>query len=67
MEIHEIMKKERTKSGYTQKEIAEKIGITQQQYGLYETGRRELPISKVTDFCRACHISPNELFEWVEN
>lgn len=66
MEFNEKMKEARKTAGHNQEEIAKQLEMTRQQYSLYETGKRELPISKVKTFCKACHVSPNELFEWEE-
>lgn len=35
----------REDEGLKQEEIAQKLTITQQQYSLYETGKREIPLS----------------------
>lgn len=39
MEIKEILKAERKKHGYTQQEVADKLGITRSSYAQYEIGR----------------------------
>lgn len=38
--LKDNLKKARMEAGLTQKQVAEKMGITQQQYGLWETGKR---------------------------
>lgn len=43
----------RKKNGKTQKEIADYLGIVQQAYGHYETGRRQIPydnLAKLADY-----------------
>ena len=35
----------RQEHNYTQKKVAELLDITRPQYSLYETGKREIPIS----------------------
>lgn len=39
------LKELRENKNLTQNNIAEKLKITQQQYCLYETGKRELPVT----------------------
>ena len=38
--LKDNLKKARMKTGLTQKQVAEKMNITQQQYGFWETGKR---------------------------
>lgn len=45
-----------------QKEIADKLGITQQQYSLYETGTRDMPARMIPTICKALKITPDYLF-----
>lgn len=35
-----------------QETVAKMLGITKQQYSLYETGRRKLPIDLLIELCR---------------
>lgn len=44
-----------------QKELARLLGITQQQYSLYETGRRRLPAEMLAPLCRALGVSADYL------
>ena len=44
-----------------QKELARLLGITQQQYSLYETGRRRLPAEMLATLCRALGVSADYL------
>lgn len=41
----------------TQKEIANLLKITRQQYGLYETGSREIKISHLITLCKYYGVS----------
>ncbi len=41
----------------SQKDIAEALKMTQQQYQLYESGKRKLPIDKLVLFCQTYGIS----------
>lgn len=38
--LKDNLKKARMNTGLTQNQVAEKMGITQQQYGFWETGKR---------------------------
>ena len=44
-----------------QKDLARLLGITQQQYSLYETGRRRLPAEMLAPLCRALGVSADYL------
>ncbi|MDE7293682.1 MAG: helix-turn-helix domain-containing protein, partial [Oscillospiraceae bacterium] len=41
----------------TQAEVAEVLGITRQQYQLYESGRREMPFNLIIDFGEYFNVS----------
>ncbi|MBE6727089.1 MAG: helix-turn-helix transcriptional regulator [Ruminococcaceae bacterium] len=41
----------------TQREVASVLGITPQQYSLYETGRRQMPLDKFKMLCEFYSIS----------
>ena len=45
----------------SQKKVAEFLQITQQQYQLYESGKRELPIHHLTALCRFYGVSADYL------
>ena len=51
----------RLDSDLTQAELAAKIGISQKQYGRYETGVNELPLRYLTALCRALGVSSDYL------
>lgn len=40
-----------------QEQIAEVLGITRQQYQLYESGKRKLPIDKLIEICKYYKVS----------
>ena len=71
MEISKIignnLKAERKIKGYTQREVAEKMGMTQQQYSRFENGVFELNYSQIIFLCHLYDITPNELFETDED
>lgn len=47
----------RTDNDKTQKEIAKILNITYQQYQLYESGKREIPVHKLIILCKYYNIS----------
>lgn len=53
----EILKEERIKRQMTQQEIAEILKITKQQYSLYETGRRTMPLEKIVKLAKLYDLS----------
>lgn len=40
-----------------QEQIAKVLGITRQQYQLYESGKRKLPIDKLIEICKYYKVS----------
>ena len=51
----------RKKNGKTQKEIADFLGIVQQAYGHYETGRRQIPAENIVKLADYFGVSIDEL------
>lgn len=49
--IHETLKDLRTDADKSQEEIAKILDITRQQYQLYESGKRQLPIQHLRTLC----------------
>ncbi len=41
VKLHDNLKKYRLHKQFTQEQVAQQIGVSQQAYGHYETGRRE--------------------------
>ena len=60
-EIAERIKTIRELSDITIEEIAKKIGIPVEEYTGYETGRLDIPVSFLYDFCGEMKISMTEL------
>lgn len=50
-----------------QKEIAAVLNITQQQYQLYESGKRDLPIDLLKDLCKFYNVSADYILEITDN
>src|SRR5690242_10344581 len=49
--IAEILAHLRDKVGFTQRQMAEKIGVTVQQYQKYEKGKDRLPLERALVLC----------------
>ena len=58
----EIMREIREDHGLTQKQVAEYLGTTQQQYSSYERGQVEFPLRHAFALRKLYHISLDELF-----
>ncbi len=54
---YEILRELREDRDYSQKEIAEILGTTQQVYSRYEKGINELPIRHLTELCKFYKVS----------
>ena len=57
MQIHQKIKAIRTEKGILQIQIAEVLGITKQQYSLYETGRRAIPLQHFITLAKFYNVS----------
>lgn len=51
----------------TQNEIAEALGITRQQYQLYETGSREIKLDKLKMLCMLYGVSADYILGLPKN
>lgn len=60
--IGENLKEARKFKGLTQKEVAGKLHMTQQQYSRFENGVFELNYHLILTLCELYEITPNELF-----
>ena len=47
----------------TQKEVAAKFNMTQQQYSRFENGVFELNYEQILNICKYLDLTPNELFD----
>ena len=56
------LKQARKDKGLTQKQVAEKFKMTQQQYSRFENGVFELNYEQILFLCEFYEITPNELF-----
>ena len=60
--IGQNLKDARKFKGLTQKEVAAKLQMTQQQYSRFENGIFELNYHLILSLCSIYEITPNELF-----
>ena len=60
--IGKNLKEARRFKGFTQKEVAEKLSMTQQQYSRFENGVFELNYDQILFLCKLFEIEPNDLF-----
>lgn len=52
---------ERKRNDITQKQMAEKLGIKQQQYARYEKGINVMPITYLPKICKILNVSADYL------
>lgn len=57
MEFYERIRNAREDKDEKQEAIAKYLGITRQQYGLYETGQREFKIAHIIKLCMYFDLS----------
>lgn len=60
------LKEARKINGMTQKEVAQKLRMTQQQYSRFENGIYELNYTQILTLCKLYDITPNDLFDIKE-
>ena len=60
--IGQNLKDARKYKHLTQKEVAEKLKMTQQQYSRFENGVFELNYDQILFLCELLDISPSDLF-----
>ena len=65
--IYRRIKDLRIDNDKKQKEISDYLGITQQQYSLYENGEREIPFHLVIGIAKLYNISLDYIASIVEN
>lgn len=62
--IGENLKQARKSKNLTQKQVAEILRMTQQQYSRFENGVFELNYTQIIELCSLLDITPNELFDY---
>ena len=65
-EVGNNIKEARKFKGYTQKQMAEMLFMTQQQYSRFENGVFELNYEQILKICKLLSVSPNEIFGFKE-
>ena len=63
LEINKKLKEARTNSGFTQGEMAKKLGLSNSAYSNYENGYSEPPVEVLTAFCFEAGIELKDLLE----
>lgn len=56
----------REDNDYNQEQIAKVLGITRQQYQLYESGKRELKISHLIKLCKFYNVSADYVLGFTD-
>jgi transcriptional regulator with XRE-family HTH domain len=67
MALCDRIKEVRTDKDLGQKEVAAALGISQQQYSLYETGRRRIPGEMLGPLCLTLGVSADYLLGLPKN
>jgi len=57
------IKEARKFKGLTQKQVADALNMTQQQYSRFENGVFELNYSHLISICNLLDMTPNEIFD----
>ena len=60
--IKEKLKKFRNEAGFTQKEMADKLGISESYYNHLENGNRRMPLDIALSIASILNKSPNDIF-----
>lgn len=65
-EVGNNIKEARKFKGFTQKQMAQMLFMTQQQYSRFENGVFELNYEQILKICKLLDVSPNEIFGYKE-
>ncbi len=60
-EFGKRLKESRKIAGYTQRQVADKLNMTQQQYSRFENGKFELNYEQIIFVCRLFDVSSDYL------
>ena len=60
-EVGRRLKESRKYAGFTQRQVAEQLGMLQPSYARYESGVLELDYEKLVFLCRLFHVSADYL------
>ena len=61
--VSKNIKKQRKNKGWTQKQLAEKMGIKQQQLSRWEKDKIEPAVSSIVAIAKALDVDFNDLFD----
>ena len=67
MYIYKRLRDLREDADKKQEDIAAVLGITRQQYQLYESGKRSIPVDLLSEFCRHYKVSSDYLLGLPKN
>lgn len=59
--IGQAIRLARDAMGFTQQQLAERMGVSFQQLQKYETGTNRVPASRLIDIAEALRVTPNDL------
>ena len=62
----ELVKAQRMKRGWTQTDLAERVGLSRTSVTNIEIGRQRVLLSDLFDFAKAFDVSPKTLFNALE-
>lgn len=65
-QIGNNLKLARKSKGLTQKDVAQMLLMTQQQYSRFENGVFELNYNQILKLCKIYDITPNDIFDVSE-
>ena len=65
--IYENLRNIREEKGYTQTDVADILNISRQQYQLYESGKRDIPIKFVKKLASIYKVSADYLLECTDD
>ncbi len=60
------LKQLRKAAGFSQTELANKVGVTFQQIQKYERGANRIGASRLWELCKVFNVGPGRFFEGVE-
>ncbi|MBE6748343.1 MAG: helix-turn-helix transcriptional regulator [Ruminococcaceae bacterium] len=60
------LKEIRLQKTKSQEEIGNVLGITKQQYQLYESGKREIKVNQIITLCEYYNISPEYILGFTD-
>lgn len=63
----ERIKQIRQERGYPQEYMAERLGTSQSHYNRNETGKTEIPASRIADICRILEVTADYILGLTEH